>query len=135
MVRQEITLDAHQVAQSLLDAACRLVGGVAPSDVLGISRTQNAQMVRQAVAITLRRKGWGNPAIGLALNRDHSTIWTAVEKGQRIARTDLALARLISNLEAGVTEPESLADRIQGLEARITELEVLLTPHRRTKSA
>ena len=135
VVRQEITIDAHEVARRLLGAACRLVGSVGPDDVIGPNRTANAQMVRQAVALTLRRLGWANPAIGIALNRDHSTVWQIVHKGECLATTDRSLARLVADLEAGVTEPESMATRMQTLEARVCELEALLTPHRRTKSA
>lgn len=135
MVRQEITIDAHEVARRLTHAACGLVGDVTPDDVVGPSRTENVQTVRYAVAVVLRRRGWGMPEIGVAMSRDHSTAWTRVHKGQRLLTTDPTLARLVADLEAGVTEPESMATRMQTLEARVCELEALLTPHRRTKSA
>ena len=132
MSRTAIPIEAHQAAQIIVGAAAAIVGCVSAEEINGRSRRANVHLARQAVAVVLKRQGWSYPEIGIALNRDHSTIYHNLVTAERLLTYDHTLARLVADLEAGVTEPVSIFARIESMEQRIAFLEALLTPHRRT---
>lgn len=64
---------------------CARKHGATQEQVLGSSRLKHVAAARHEVFLALREAGWSFPAIGAAMNRDHTTVMAGVKKAQERA--------------------------------------------------
>jgi chromosomal replication initiation ATPase DnaA len=72
--------------------------GVPAAEIQSRSRETRAVRARQAVAYALRWHGWGVEAVGVALDRDHSTVSYAAGQAERRAVRDPRYALQLAEL-------------------------------------
>jgi len=84
---------------SALITRCADLTGLSEADILGRSRDPRLVRSRWAVALALRWRGESLPAIGLVLNKHHTTILNGLQQGE-VKPEVLALAAVI-HLESG----------------------------------
>lgn len=105
-----------EVPSSLLDAAALVVGTTSP--MLRSSRgAQPLAMKRQIVMYLLHNRGYSEPAIARALNRDHSTVnyaWHKIEDRMKNAPAfDLQIAQYRATLLQVFSPYPSAADHVE----------------------
>jgi chromosomal replication initiation ATPase DnaA len=60
--------------------------GIAVDEILGPGRTNPVFLARARVARSLRQEGWSLPRIGRLLNRDHTSIHSALRRLEEVER-------------------------------------------------
>lgn len=111
-----------------LAATAAFLWGIERKTIFSRVQTQRVVVARQALAWTLRQRGWGQADIGAYLGRDHTTIGYAIEIAERLRErsADFA-ARLAVLAEGSALPPVDWTERITALERKVAQLETLLT--------
>lgn len=73
--------------------AAAIVFKVAPEHIVGLSRRPEVAMVRQAATVAAQQYGYSLAGIGRALNRDHTTILSGINRALQRAGQDEEYAK------------------------------------------
>jgi hypothetical protein len=94
---------------------------VSSADLLGARRHAHIAQARHVLAWLLRERGLSYPAIGKAMNKDHTTIMSAVRKVDAERAKSEAVARVLDEMN-GLTGSEVFADPFECLTEAIETL-------------